>query len=78
MTSTAAGIAFRDRLLEHGVLVSSGVPGLYGRSGAFEEVVDGIERYVTRMGRAAATSIPSRSSPAPCTASTAARQSTRS
>lgn len=52
MTSTAAGIAFRDRLLEHGVLVSSGVPGLYGRSGAFEEVVDGIERYVTRMGRA--------------------------
>ena len=52
MTSTAAGIAFRDRLLEHGVLVASGVPGVYGRSGEFEDVVDGIERYVTRLGRA--------------------------
>jgi seryl-tRNA synthetase len=52
MTSVAAGTAFRDHLLEHGVLVDSGVPGLYGRSGDFENVVDGIERFVTRMGRA--------------------------
>lgn len=32
-----------DMLLDHGLLIESGVDGLYGRSGAFEEVVARVE-----------------------------------
>lgn len=44
--------SFLDRLFEDGVLVPTGVDGLYGRSGAFEEVIDGFERLVERFARA--------------------------
>ena len=42
---------FLDRLFADGVLVPMGVDGLYGRSGAFEEVIDGFERLVERHSR---------------------------
>ena len=29
--------AFRDELLRHGLLIATGVPGVYGRSGDFED-----------------------------------------
>jgi len=47
----APAATFLDRLFEDGVLVPTGVDGLYGRSGAFEEVIDGFERLVERYAR---------------------------
>ena len=44
--------AYRDELLAHGLLISMGVDGLYGRSGAFEAVVEGINRAVGAVGDA--------------------------
>ncbi len=41
---------YLDRLLEAGLLVASGVDGLYGRSGQFERIVDAVEALVTRAG----------------------------
>ncbi len=42
---------FRDRLLAGGLLIATGVEGLYGRSGAFESVVDALDATITRLGR---------------------------
>ena len=39
-----------DRLFDAGLLVRTGVDGLYGRSGAFEGVVEALDRWVTRLG----------------------------
>jgi seryl-tRNA synthetase len=55
MSGSDAGIAEARRaylaeLLAAGHLIPSGVPGLYGRSGAFEGVIEHFERYVTRAG----------------------------
>jgi seryl-tRNA synthetase len=41
---------FLERLLEAGLLIDSGVPGVYGLGGVFEEVVERFERYITRVG----------------------------
>ena len=41
---------FRDQLFAAGLLIPMGVDGLYGRSGKFERVVDGLEAMVTRLG----------------------------
>ena len=41
---------FRDELFQAGFLISMGVDGLFGRSGAFESIVDAVDRYVTRVG----------------------------
>src|SRR5581483_9185186 len=38
--------AFRRELLEHGFFVESGVPGIYGRSAAFERIRRGFDRLV--------------------------------
>jgi seryl-tRNA synthetase len=46
----AAQGAFRDELVDASLLVRSSVDGIYGRSGQFEDIVDGIERMVTRIG----------------------------
>ena len=46
--------AFRDELLASGLLVGTSVPGLYGRSGTFEDVVAGIDRVVVAAGPGAA------------------------
>jgi seryl-tRNA synthetase len=49
-TLTAAYRGFRDELVGAGLLVPLGVPGVYGRSGVFERVIELFERYVTRAG----------------------------
>jgi seryl-tRNA synthetase len=40
----------QSELVEAGLLISLGVPGLYGRSGVFEGVIEHFERYVTQRG----------------------------
>lgn len=52
-TESAAGVvqrAFRDELLRHGLLIATGVAGVYGRSGSFEETVAQIDRLIARAG----------------------------
>ncbi len=39
-----------NQLTEAGILLPLGVPGLYGHSGVFEDVIDHFERVVTRHG----------------------------
>jgi len=46
----AAFDGYRAALADAGLLIPSGVPGVYGWSGAFEDVVERVDRYVTRMG----------------------------
>lgn len=56
-TATPLSVAhrtFRGELVDAGLLVPSSVPGLYGRSGAFEDVVDGIDTVVRAAGPGAA------------------------
>lgn len=43
--------AFRDRLVDEGYLISTGVPGVYGRTGAFESIVAGIEQLLRATTR---------------------------
>jgi seryl-tRNA synthetase len=42
--------AFRDELLRHGLLISTGVPGVYGRSGEFEDTVERVDHLVAAVG----------------------------
>jgi seryl-tRNA synthetase len=42
---------FRNQLLEAGVLVDAGLPGLYHRSADYESVVRALEPYVREAGR---------------------------
>lgn len=39
-----------DDLFSSGILIETGVDGLYGRSGAFEEVIDRFNALITRFG----------------------------
>ena len=41
---------FRQQLLDADLLVETGVPGLYGRSGTFEDIVEGVDRVVVAAG----------------------------
>ena len=45
-----AEASFRESLFEAGLLIASGVDGVYGRSGDFEAVVDGIDGLISRDG----------------------------
>lgn len=45
-----AASQYRDELLSAGLLVATGVDGLYGRSATFERVVDGINDVAGRAG----------------------------
>jgi seryl-tRNA synthetase len=47
---TAAYVAFRDELLGHGLLISMGVDGLYGRSATFEHVVERLNAAIGAVG----------------------------
>lgn len=49
-STTEAQARFRDELVAHGLLIPSSVPGVYGRSAVFEDVIERFDRYVTRMG----------------------------
>jgi seryl-tRNA synthetase len=46
----AAHHRYLTSLVEAGLFIPSGVPGLFGLSGVFENVVERFEGYVTRMG----------------------------
>lgn len=41
---------FLNRLFESGLLIETGVDGLYGRSGEFEDVIAAFERLIDRFG----------------------------
>ena len=47
-TATPDQAAFLDELIAHGLLLPSGVPGVYGRGATFEAVRTGIDDLVTR------------------------------
>ncbi|MGB8861812.1 MAG: hypothetical protein WCC60_21330, partial [Ilumatobacteraceae bacterium] len=47
----AAHVGLRDRLFDAGLLIPSGVDGLYGRSSDFEKVVAGLKQAVGSLGR---------------------------
>jgi len=42
---------YLEALFDAGLLIPSGVDGVYGRSGVFEDVIERFERYVTEMGQ---------------------------
>jgi seryl-tRNA synthetase len=42
--------SFLDRLFDKGLLIDTGVDGLYGRSGQFEDVIAGFERLIGTVG----------------------------
>jgi seryl-tRNA synthetase len=44
--------AFRDALVERGLLVATGVPGVYGRSAEFEDTLRRVDELVGRTGAA--------------------------
>ena len=45
---TAAYQGFLDQLTDAGLLIPSGVPGVYGHSGVFERVLEGFDQSITR------------------------------
>lgn len=47
----AAYVKYQAELVDAGLLVRSGVPGVYGLSGVFEDIIERFERYVTQMGK---------------------------
>lgn len=47
---TTEQTAFRDALIDNGLLISMGVEGLLGRSGTFEGIVEAIDRYISSIG----------------------------
>jgi seryl-tRNA synthetase len=50
--ATSAEASFRDELIARGLLIASGVPGLYGRGPAFERIRHGFDALVTREAEA--------------------------
>jgi len=50
--AVGAEAEFLDELLEHGLLVDMGAPGVYGRGAVFEEVRVGFDALVTRIAAA--------------------------
>lgn len=46
----ASALTFLDQLFDAGVLIDTGIEGLYARSGQFEAIIDGIDRVVSAMG----------------------------
>ncbi|MDB4975702.1 MAG: amino acid--[acyl-carrier-protein] ligase [Myxococcaceae bacterium] len=48
--STEAQEKFLSELFAAGLLIDCGVPGVYGRSAKFEDIIERFDRYITRMG----------------------------
>lgn len=48
-TSAQSPEAFLNALFDESILIKTGVDGLYGRAGVFEEVIDGFEQAVTKL-----------------------------
>jgi seryl-tRNA synthetase len=51
-SADAATVTFREELFRRGLLVETGVPGVYGRSGEFDDTVALVERLVMAAGAA--------------------------
>jgi seryl-tRNA synthetase len=51
-TNGLPATSFLDELFDRGLLIETGVDGLYGRSGLFEEIGDRFQDLVTRYGAA--------------------------
>jgi seryl-tRNA synthetase len=52
-TEISTGVAeraFRDDLVRHGLLIGTGVRGVYGRSAEFEDTVERVDRLVSAIG----------------------------
>ena len=47
---TAAYQSYLDELVDARLLIPSGVDGVYGRSGTFEDIIERFEEYVTEKG----------------------------
>jgi seryl-tRNA synthetase len=45
--ASADQAAFRDELIEHGLFIASGVPGLYGRGATFEDIRNRVDARIT-------------------------------
>jgi seryl-tRNA synthetase len=43
---------FREQLLQHGLLIATGVPGVYGRGSGFEDTVELVDHLVASLGAA--------------------------
>ncbi len=43
-------LAFRDELIRHGLLITTGVPGVYGRGAEFEDTLARIDRLIQAIG----------------------------
>src|SRR4051812_6624815 len=54
---TTAYRTYRDELVAAGLLIPLGIPGVYGRSGVFEGVIERFERFVTRAGASLAAEV---------------------
>ena len=52
--ATADQAAFRDELIQHGLFIASGVPGLYGRGATFEDIRNRVDARITAEARAEA------------------------
>jgi len=48
--SVEPGKAFLSELLSHGLLIDCGVPGVFGKSAVFEDIIERFDGYVTRAG----------------------------
>jgi len=46
-----AYLKYQTELIDAGLLLPSGVDGVYGLSGSFENIIESFERYVTKMGK---------------------------
>ncbi|WP_420030313.1 amino acid--[acyl-carrier-protein] ligase [Rhodococcus ruber] len=46
----SARAAFRTELIDAGLLIPSSIPGLYGRSGEFEDIIEFVDARVTEAG----------------------------
>ncbi|WP_345814229.1 amino acid--[acyl-carrier-protein] ligase [Paraburkholderia sp. PREW-6R] len=46
----ASDLTLRDRLIEAGILISTGEDGLYGRSEVFEDVIERLNHVITLLG----------------------------
>ena len=49
--------AFLNQLFEHGLLIPSSTPGVYGKNAIFEQVISGLEAAITEAGRDPGTEI---------------------
>jgi seryl-tRNA synthetase len=48
---------YQRELIAAGLLIDTGLPGVYGRSGTFEQVVEAFDKYVSKQGQVLAPEV---------------------